>query len=82
MEEMVAYAVTSQRRHDIQIQIMVRFSDAENRFVMMDDGACTALDEREISDTVITNNYDVLKIMAKTFEYQYILNMNYTVIIL
>lgn len=80
MEEMVAYAVESQRNHDIQIQIMARFSGDEGKFVMLDDGACIALDENKTTQKLITNNYELLKKIAKSVEYQYILNMNYTVI--
>jgi hypothetical protein len=31
---------------------------------------------------LVTNNYEVLERTAKTIEYQYILNMNYTAITL
>ena len=80
MEEMVAYAVESQNNPGIEIQITARFSGDEGRFMMLDDGACIALDENETTKTLITNNYELLKKIAKSVEYQYILNMNYTVI--
>ena len=80
MEEMVAYAVETQMNQDIDIQITARFSGDEGRFMMLDDGVCIALDENETTNTLITDNYGLLKKMAKSVEYQYILNMNYTVI--
>ena len=80
MEEMVAYAVESQKNPDIQIQITARFSGNEGKFMMLDDGVCIALDENETTKTLITDNYELLKKVAKSVEYQYILNMNYTVI--
>ena len=80
MEEMVAYAVESQKCNDIEIQIMVKFTGDEGKFVMVDDGRCIALDENESTQTLITDNYELLKKVSKSLEYQYILNMNYTVI--
>jgi hypothetical protein len=47
---------------------------------MVDDGRCIALDENESTQTLITDNYELLKKVSKSLEYQYILNMNYTVI--
>ncbi len=79
MEEMVAYAVESQKNPDIQIQIMCRFADDEGRFMMIDDGRCIALDENDDTKTLITDNYGLLKKISKSVEYQYVLNMNYTV---
>ena len=82
MEEMVAYAMASQKDPNIEIQIIVRLSDDELRFEMLDNGACISLHESEETQTLVTNNYEVLERMAKTIEYQYILNMNYTAITL
>lgn len=47
---------------------------------MMDDGKCIALDENPETQELITDNYSLLKKIAKSVEYQYILNMNYTLI--
>lgn len=82
MEEMVAYAVASQKDPDIEIQIMVRLSDDEKKFEMLDNGACIRLHENEETQALATSNYEVLERMAKSVEYQYIMNMNYTVITL
>ena len=50
-------------------------------------GAKVACELRDCPDLVdprcrraATNNYEVLKRMAKSVEYEYILNMNYTVV--
>ena len=47
--------------------------------MMLDDGECIALDKNEETQQLITDNYGLLKKLAKTVEYQYVLNMNYTV---
>ena len=78
MEEMVAYAVASQKRNDINIQIMIYFTDNGARFSMIDDGRCIALDENQETQTLITDNYGLMKKLAKSVKYQYLLNMNYT----
>ncbi len=78
MEEMAAYAVASQKRKDINIQIMVLFTEHGARFTMLDDGRCIALDEDQETQTLITDNYGLIKKLAKSVKYQYLLNMNYT----
>ena len=58
---------------------MVRFKGKnEAVFVELDGGRCIALDRNESSQKIITDNYGLLKKLAKSVEYQYILNMNYT----
>ena len=47
-------------------------------FPNLDDGKCIALDKNEVSRKLITDNYELLRKLAKSVEYQYILNMNYT----
>ena len=79
MEEMTAYAVDSQQGRDVHIQIMVRFYDDEAVFVILDDGICIALDSDEKAQQLIVDNYGLLKKVAKSVDYQYVLNMNYTV---
>ena len=80
MEEMVAYAVESQKNRDIQIQIVIRFGSDSGTFSMLDDGRCISLDENDDTRTLITDNYGLLRKVSRSLEYQYILNMNYTVI--
>ena len=79
MEEMVAYAVQSQKDPDIQIQIMTQFRQGEGVFFMMDNGECLALNENAETQELITDNYTLLKKVSKSVEYQYILNLNYTI---
>lgn len=79
MEEMAGYAVESQNKKEVLIQIMVRFTDDGAVFTMMDDGRCIALDkDLEIKELMI-DNYTLLKKLCKTYDYQYILGMNFTV---
>ena len=79
MEEMVSYAVASQGRSDIHIQLIILFTPDSARFAMIDDGKCIALDENQETQTLITDNYELMKRVAKSVSYQYLLNMNYTV---
>lgn len=63
----------------ISVEVMVRF-EGKNKavFVELDDGKCIALDKNELSQKLITDNYELLRRLAKSVEYQYILNMNHT----
>ena len=79
MEEMVAYAVESQHNEDINIQIVIRFMEDESVFMMIDDGKCIALDKDIETRQLITDNYNLLKKVAKTVKYQYVLDLNYTI---
>ena len=47
-------------------------------FVMLDDGKCIMLDKNSETQKLTTNNYELIRKLAKSVEYQYILNMNYT----
>ena len=79
MEEMAAYAVESQDKKEVLIQIMVRFKDDGAVFSMMDDGRCIALDKDVEKKELMIDNYSLLMKLCKTCEYQYILGMNFTV---
>ena len=58
---------------------MVRFKDRNSAvFVSLDEGDCISLDKDDEKHRLITNNYDLIKKIAKDVEYQYILNLNYT----
>ena len=48
-------------------------------FMMLDDGRCISLDKNEETQKLITSNYGLLKKVAKSVEYQYVPDMNYTV---
>ena len=76
---MAAYAKTSQKNDNVNIQIMIRFQENSAIFMMLDDGKCLALDDVKETQELITSNYGLLKKLANTVEYQYVLNMNYSV---
>ncbi|MBO7349718.1 MAG: polysaccharide biosynthesis C-terminal domain-containing protein [Spirochaetales bacterium] len=79
VEEMVAYAINSQNKKEVLIQLMVHFREHGAVFTMMDDGRCIALDKNVNTKTMMVDNYTLLKKLCKTCEYQYILGMNFTV---
>ena len=78
MKEMVRYAVKSQYKLNIHIQIIIKLSDEKATFVMLDDGKCIKLDENEENQKLQRDNYEVIKKLAKSYDYQYLLNMNYS----
>lgn len=78
MEEMVEYAVKSQNTLRIHIQIVINFFKEGARFVMLDDGRCINLDKKRSNGEIVTNNYELVKKVAKSYKYQYLLNMNHT----
>ena len=80
LEEMAAYAVSSQGRDDINIQLVIRLRENRALFMMLDDGKCIALDKKVATRKLVDDNYELLKKVAKSVEYQYILNMNYTIL--
>ena len=80
MEEMVAYIVQRQKRDSADIMIMAKFRPEEGIFCIIDDGQCIALNEDKEAEQLTTDNYELLKKISKSVEYQYILNMNYTII--
>ena len=66
-------------RSGSSVEIIVRFRGKDSAvFVAMDDGRCIALDKDEEKQKLITDNYGLLRRLARSVEYQYILNMNYT----
>lgn len=76
---MVAYAAESQKRNDVSTLVNVRFKSDSATFTILDDGVCIALDEDREHQELITNNYDLVKCIAKEVDYQYVLDLNYTV---
>lgn len=59
---------------------MVRFSPEDGVFNMLDNGRCIAFDEDAETQELITDNYALMKKVSRSVEYQYILDMNHTVI--
>ena len=80
MEEMVAYAAASQKNSSLNIQIRVLFGDNGATFMMLDDGKCIVFDNDADLQEMTIDNYTLIKKVARRVEYQYLLNMNYTVI--
>ena len=80
MEEMVAYSVRADRSKKVRNQIMFSFTDEDVLFTMLDDGACIIFDEDEEKREMITNNYALLKKVSKSMQYQYVLNLNHTML--
>ncbi|MBR1443137.1 MAG: hypothetical protein IJ583_06340 [Firmicutes bacterium] len=67
-------------QQDIEVYIIIRLTKDEGRFVMLDTGRCIALNEDKETKKLVTENYEFIKKLAKSVEYQYILDMNYSVI--
>ncbi len=66
---------------DPRIQITVRFSpDNEGVVIVLDDGDCIAFDKREDHQKLTADNYELIRRIAKSIEYQYMLDLNYTTI--
>ena len=79
MEEMVAFTALKQNRHAVDIQVTVRFAPDKALLLILDDGARIPLEEEQESQKLLTDTYGLLRKIAKSVEYQYLLNMNYTV---
>ena len=65
---------------DIEAYIIIRLETDEARFIMIDTGRRIALNEDRESRDLVTENYTLIKKISKSVEYQYVLDMNYTVI--
>ena len=79
LEEMVKYAVKSENMIRIHIQIIINFLKYGAKFVMLDDGERLNLNKNVENDVNNNDKYEILKKMAKSYNYQYVLNMNHTV---
>ncbi len=80
LEEMVAY-MKSVNGRNILAQIIVRYrSDGGATFVIMDNGKCIALQKEEDREKgLTTDNYVLMQRLAKSVKYQYVQDMNYTI---
>ena len=78
MEEMVHFASACAGQKRINTQITIKYYSDHCIFTMLDDGENIMLDEYEYTIQLITN-YGLIKKIARDVKYQYILNMNYTV---
>lgn len=80
MEEMVAYSVRSSKRKSVRNQIMISFDEKNVLFTILDDGACIIFDEDQEKQRMITDNYALLKRVSSSMQYQYVLNLNHTML--
>ncbi len=65
--------------NEFGVQVMVRFRGSDAATVtVLDDGRKIKLDMDEEERRLTTDNYELLRRLAKEREYQYILDMNYT----
>ena len=78
MEEMVHYAEAVKNHDRVNTQVMVRFCKDGCVFTIMDDGRCIMLNKDDASRDIVSN-YSVIRKIADTVSYQYVLEMNYTV---
>lgn len=85
-EEMVAFVEASEKfspipRRYLYADIVIRFKDENNAiFISIDDGAFLDFNLREEAQDLITDNYELIRKIAKSVTYQYVLDMNYTII--
>ena len=80
MEEMVAYSVKASGKNEVKNQIMICFLKDEVIFMMLDDGECIVLDGDKEKQSMITDNYVLMKKVAKSMQYQYVINLNHTIL--
>ena len=78
MEEMIHYAEAVNGTDRVDAQVMVKFYDGGCVFSIMDDGRCIMLNEDDASKDLVSN-YNLIKKIATSVSYQYVLEMNYTV---
>ena len=79
VEEMAAYAEKTHESQEVDIQVMIRFLESSAILMIMDDGKCIYLDDEDENKKLITSNYGLLKKLSQSVEYQYVLDLNYTV---
>ncbi len=67
-------------QQNMEVYIIIRLAMDEGRFIMMDTGRRIALNEDRESRELVTENYTLIKKLSKSVEYQYVLDMNYSII--
>ena len=78
MEEMAAYTKQVREGSEVESQIVIRLEPDKAVFLMIDNGRQIVFDDDMEKIEIVTDNYNLIKRLASSFEYQYILNMNYT----
>ena len=67
-------------QHNVEDYIIIRLAKDEIRFIIIDTGRRIALNEDAESKNLVTENYTLIKKLSKSIEYEYVLDMNYSVI--
>ena len=67
-------------QHNVEDYIIIRLAKDEMRFIIIDTGRRIALNEDTESKNLVTENYTLIKKLSKSIEYEYVLDMNYSVI--
>ena len=67
-------------QQDVVVYIIVRFEMDGASFVMIDTGRRIALNGDRESKELVTENYELIKRLSKSVDYQYVLDMNYSVV--
>ena len=77
IEEMIAYSTKSKKNKCVSNQINVRLYEDSGMIMMLDNGKEIPLND-DSQDNVM-DNYSFLKKIVKSYQYQYVLDMNHAV---
>ena len=80
VKEMVSNTVKTQKHASVSIQLLVRFGKESTIYMMLDDGKCVELDDDEDTKQLREEKYSYMESVAKSVKYQYILNMNQSIL--
>ena len=80
MEEMIYFVVAANGSDRVNTQLMIKFLPESCIFTIMDDGRCIMLDEDDQAKELI-NNYSLIRKIATSVSYEYILNLNFSVFV-
>ena len=79
MEEIGAYAQNAGRRNQtVELYFRIKLiSEQEALLFVLDDGKCIYFDQEEDDSGLTISNYNLIRKIARSAEYQYVLNLNY-----
>lgn len=84
MEEIGAYAQNADRRRifsrsdPVELYFRIKIiNEQEALITVLDNGKCICLDQDDDYGELMISNHDLIRKIAKSAEYQYILNLNY-----
>lgn len=81
VEEMSAYLLNSKNREQAEIQLLIRTEGKNVRLVMLNNGQPVDLQKQYESNSVTTDNYELIMRLVDEIHYKYVLKMNYTQIL-